>query len=120
MALGFAQTGRTEPRTLSRAARDFLVSEPLFALRVGRLAVERILAGHGYEITALDLLAACEHFMAAATLLGMVVEAKLELAQIVANHPDARSLFRSVVAARLNDGAPLGVGFDGNSFAPST
>ena len=56
LALKFAEMGRTEPRTLSRASRDFFNSEPLFAFRVGRLAVERILAGDGYEITALDLL----------------------------------------------------------------
>jgi hypothetical protein len=30
-------------------------SDPAFALRVGRLPVERILAGRGYEITAEDL-----------------------------------------------------------------
>jgi len=106
MALDFAQNGRTEPRTLSRASRDFLGSEPLFALRIGRLAVERILAGHGYEITALDLLGACDHFLAAASKLGVAAEAKHELGQILANYPHAPSLFRGLVARRLDDGGP--------------
>lgn len=108
MALEFAQNGRTEPRKLSRAARDFLNSEPLFAIQFGRLAVERILAGYGYEIGALDLLMACENFMAAADRLGMIMEAKSELAEIVARYPDAPSLFRSVVSTHLNDGVPTG------------
>jgi len=71
MALEFAEIGRTEPRTLSRASRDFLKSQPLFAFRVGRLAVERILAGDGYEITALDLLGAGDRFLAAASTVSM-------------------------------------------------
>ena len=107
MALEFAEIGRTEPRTLSRASRDFFNSEPLFAFRVGRLAVERILAGDGYEITALDLLGACDHFLAAASRLGMAAEAKHELGQILANYPHAPSLFRGLVTRRLDDGVPL-------------
>jgi hypothetical protein len=107
MAFEFAQIGRTEPRTLSRATRDFLKSNPLFAFRVGRLAIERILAGDGYEITAMDLLGACDHFLAAASHLGMVVQAKQELAQVVASYPDAPPLFRGVVSRRLDDGIQL-------------
>jgi tetratricopeptide (TPR) repeat protein len=106
MALEFARKGRTEPRTLSRAARDFLISEPVFAFQVGRLAIEGVLAGNGYEITALDLLMACDNFMAAANRLGMIAEAKRELAEIVARYPKAPSLFRGVVSTRLNDGVP--------------
>jgi hypothetical protein len=104
MALELARKGRTEPRALSRAARDFLNSEPLFAFQVGRLAIERILAGSGYEITALDLLTACDNFVAAASRLGMSPEAKRELAEIVARYPEAPSLFRGVVSTRLDNG----------------
>jgi hypothetical protein len=118
MALDFAQNGRTEPRTLSRAARDLLKSEPLFAYRVARLAVERILAGQGYEITALDLLGACDHFLAAASQLAMAAEAKQELARMVANNPDVPSLFRAVISACLGDDVPLGPARDGRVFEP--
>ena len=107
MALDFAQNGRTEPRTLSLAARDLLHAEPLFAYRIGRLAVERILTGQGYEITAVDLLGACDHFLAAASHLGRAAEAKQELAQIVASYPGAPALFRGVVSRRLDDGVQL-------------
>jgi hypothetical protein len=107
LALEFAETGRTEPRTLSRASRDFLKPQPLFAFRVGRLAVERILAGDGYEITALDLLGACDRFLAAASHLGVAAEAKHELAQIVARYPDAPTLFRGVVSTHVGDYATL-------------
>lgn len=56
LALKFAEEGRTDPRTLSRASRDFGGKEPTFAMTVGRLALQRLLQGHGYEITSLDVL----------------------------------------------------------------
>ena len=120
MALEFAQKGRTEPRTLNRAAREFMDSAPLFAFDVGRLAVERILAGHGYEITALDLLTVCENFMEAANRLGMLAEAKQELAEIVERYHHAPPLFRGVVLSRLSDGIAPEVAFDAVSSPPWT
>lgn len=71
LALKFAGAGRTDPRTLSRASRDFAGKEPTFAMKVGRLALERLLQGHGYEITSLDVLDSYRHFVAAAENLGL-------------------------------------------------
>jgi hypothetical protein len=56
LALKFAGEGRTDPRTLSRASRDLAGKEPMFAMAVGPLALERLLQDHGYEITSLDVL----------------------------------------------------------------
>ncbi len=100
LALSLATAGRTDPRTLSRASRDFLESEPGFALRVGRLAVERILAGHGYDITTLDLAAAVDYFLAAATHLGVAADAQRELNQMLANHPEMPPFMRVQVSRR--------------------
>ncbi len=47
LALEFANTGRTDPHTLSRASRDLLKKDARFCLEVGRLAIQRILEGHG-------------------------------------------------------------------------
>ena len=60
-ALEFAEKGRTDPRTLSRAARDFLKKDARFSLEVGRLAIQRILEGYGYELTGIDVLDAFDH-----------------------------------------------------------
>lgn len=103
MALDFAQNGRSESRMLILAARDLLHSKPLFAYQIGRLAVERILTDEGYEITALDLLDACDHFLAAASHLGMAAEAKQELARVIAIYPNSPSLFRQLISRRLDD-----------------
>jgi len=101
LALRFATTGRTDPKTLSRASRDFLESDPTFALRVGRLAVERILAGYGYEITALDLAGAVDHFLAAAEKLGVASDARIDLGRMLAAQPQAPSHFRAAIARKM-------------------
>ena len=45
LALEFANTGHTDPRTLSRASRDFLKKDARFCLDLGPLAIGRILEG---------------------------------------------------------------------------
>jgi hypothetical protein len=97
LALRFATTGRTDPKTLSRASRDFLESDPEFALRVGRLAVDRILAGYGYEITALDLADAVDHFLAAARQLGVEADAQSDLGRMCASHAGAPQFLRAEI-----------------------
>ena len=101
LALRFATAGRTDPKTLSRASRDFLESDPTFALRVGRLAVDSILAGYGYEITALDLAVAVDHFLAAAEKLGMASDARIDLGHMLAAQPQAPIHFRAAIARRM-------------------
>jgi tetratricopeptide (TPR) repeat protein len=101
LALRFATTGRTDPKTLSRASRDFLESDPGFALRIGRLAVARILAGYGYEITALDLAGAVDHFLAAAERQGVSADAQADLGQMLAAHPETPSFYRAPIMRRI-------------------
>ena len=65
VALDCARRGTTEPATLLRAARDFVESEPRFAAQIALQAITDLWAGKGYEPTTLDLLQACDHFIAA-------------------------------------------------------
>ncbi len=75
LALKFAEEGRTDPRTLSRASRDFAMKQPAFAMAAGRLALERLLQGYGYEVTLLDVVDAYQHFIAAAGRMGLAESA---------------------------------------------
>lgn len=88
LALQFANAGRTDPRTLSRASRDFLRSDPRFSLEVGRLAIQRILDGFGYELTAADVIDAYHHLMAAAIALGVSSQTLADMLAL-ANQPGA-------------------------------
>ena len=45
-----------DPRTLTRAARDFANTQPAFALHSGLAALRWMAAGHGYEITSDDVM----------------------------------------------------------------
>ncbi|MGA7239469.1 MAG: hypothetical protein WBY44_27555 [Bryobacteraceae bacterium] len=89
LVIEFANTGRTDPRTLSRASRDLLKKDARFSLEVGRLAIQRILEGHGYELTSIDVLDAYHHFMAAAQSLGIAAEARADVLAIAKKHPGA-------------------------------
>jgi len=89
IALGFANTGRTDPRTLSRASRDLLRKDARFSLQVGRLAVQRILEGYGYELTGADVIDAYNHFMAAALMLGVASQARADVLVLATKQPKA-------------------------------
>jgi hypothetical protein len=91
LALEFANTGRTDPRTLSRASRDFLKKDARFCLEVGRLAIQRILEGYGYELTGIDVLDAFHHYLAAAQALGIASQARADALAMAAKHPGAAS-----------------------------
>ena len=84
LALEFAKKGRTDPRTLSRASRDFIEKDTRFSLQVGQLAIQRILEGHGYELTGIDLLDAYGHFIVAAQALGIEEEARAAVIDMAA------------------------------------
>ena len=60
-----------DPRTLTRAARDFALTQPRFALHSGLAALRWMAQGHGYEITGADVLDAWNATAAAAGGAGM-------------------------------------------------
>jgi hypothetical protein len=69
-ALDLARRSPCDPRTLTRAARDFAQENPRFAVETGLLALHWLVAGHGYEITSADVWAAHNATVAAAEALG--------------------------------------------------
>ena len=91
LALEFANTGRTDPRTLSRASRDLVKKDARFCLKVGRLAIQRIVEGYGYELTGIDVVDAYKHFIAAAQILGIASQARADVMAIAMKHPGAAS-----------------------------
>lgn len=65
-AVELANLTPCDPRTLMRAARDTADNEPQFAVEAGVAALRWIAAGHGYEITGLDVRDAYDCAMKAA------------------------------------------------------
>jgi hypothetical protein len=85
LALHFAQTGSTDPRTLSRAARDLIETDARFCLQVGRIALQRMADNYGYDLTGLDVMEACTHFIRAAEKLGVAEDARNDVLSMGAN-----------------------------------
>jgi hypothetical protein len=86
-ALALAKRTPCEPKTLTRAARDFIDGRPEFAHDAGMLALRWLLEGFRYEITGADVWAAYDATMKAAERLG--------------NAPDVRARIREMVAAEV-------------------
>ena len=65
-ALQLADQSPCEPKTLNRAAKDFLETEPDFALGAAMAALRWLNEGWGYEVTCMDVIDAYELALAAA------------------------------------------------------
>ena len=88
LAIEFANRSPSDPRTLIRAARDFAVERPEFALAAGMTAFRGIANGWGYDITGIDVLDAYAAVVAAAGAVGVdEVVVKANVRAIIAGNP---------------------------------
>jgi len=65
-AIALANHTPCDPRTLTRAARDFVEKNPAFAVEAGLAALRWLVQGYGFEITSADVWAAYSHTIKAA------------------------------------------------------
>jgi hypothetical protein len=65
-AIALANQTPCDPRTLTRAARDFVERNPAFAVEAGLAALRWLVQGCGYEITSADVWAAYSNTIKAA------------------------------------------------------
>ncbi len=82
-ALEFANRSPCDPQTLVRAARDFLDTEPEFALGCALAALRWMSEGWGYEVTNIDVEEACERAMDAAVSLNQVAAVTSQIRQLI-------------------------------------
>jgi len=69
-AIVLANRSPCDPKTLNRAARDFVDKNPNFAIEAGITSLRWLVDGYGYDITSADVLAAYTHTMNAAPMAG--------------------------------------------------
>ena len=86
-AIALARRTPCDPRTLTRAARDYSVRQPAFATEAGLLALHWLVQGHGYEITGADVWAAYSNTIKAAEAAGRLAEVRTRVRQLVAAEP---------------------------------
>jgi hypothetical protein len=83
-ALALASRTPCDPKTLTRAARDFADKQPAFALGAGLLALHWLVQGYGYEITSADVWTAYSSTMKAAKKNGNAAEIRERVKGLVA------------------------------------
>jgi len=75
LAMRLAYKSPCDPRTLTRAARDYKLINPVFAAEVGIAAVYWLIKGHGLDITPSDIRIAFYETMQAAKIVGQEAQA---------------------------------------------
>jgi len=102
VAVELATRSPTDPRTLTRAARDYTEKQPAFALAAGLAALRWMSLGHGYDITGADVLDAHSAVMQAAENAVVPTEQVNEqIRDMIASTQPGNSLMKTILARHL-------------------
>jgi tetratricopeptide (TPR) repeat protein len=93
LALELANRTPCDPKTLTRAARDYVDTEPAFALGSAMAALRWLSEGWGYEVTSADVVEANDRAMDAAARLNKVDEVTDQIRQLINSNESASVLF---------------------------
>jgi hypothetical protein len=102
-AVALAQRTPCDPRTLTRAARDYAATNPHFAVEAGVAALRWIASGYGYEITGLDVLSAYSNTLDAAKNCNAVDEIEGRVRELLAASKSPAKDFVAKVLGRTMD-----------------
>ncbi|MEO7106126.1 MAG: hypothetical protein ABIZ09_07125 [Rhodoferax sp.] len=103
VAVDLIQQSPTDPRTLTRAARDFCTSHNDFATACALAALHWISRGHGYEITASEVQEAFDALMATTrTAGGEVQRVKTLVQQRIEGSPAQKFMLMALQRSLLN------------------
>ncbi|MES9897181.1 MAG: hypothetical protein ABW141_20070, partial [Candidatus Thiodiazotropha endolucinida] len=93
LALELANRTHCDPKTLTRAARDYVDTEPAFALGSAMAALRWLSEGWGYEVTSGDVVEAYDRTIDAAVRLNKVDEVTDQIRQLIESNESASVLF---------------------------
>jgi tetratricopeptide (TPR) repeat protein len=102
LALKLAYRSPCEPKTLNRAARDYLHKNPKFALGVAIASLHWLAEGWGYEITPSDVYSAYDYALKAAENLGITDQVKADIAKIVRADKSPGRFVKEILRRHLN------------------
>jgi hypothetical protein len=103
LALELANQTRCDPKTLTRAARDYLDTEPAFALGSALAALRWLSEGWGYEVTSADVVEAYNRAMDAAARLNNIDDVTDQIRQLVESTENSSAQFvRQALQGRMS------------------
>ncbi len=104
LALELAKRTHCDPKTLTRAARDYHDTEPAFALGAAMAALHWLSQGWGYEVTSADVVEAYERALDAASRLNNVDAVKGRIRQLVeSNESSSVQFVRQSLRSRMQE-----------------
>lgn len=102
VAIELVTRSPTDPRTLTRAARDYAVDRPDFAVASGMAALRWIASGHGYDITGIDIDEAYKAVIEASRHAGHdEAKIKMQILNLIDAHPASRQFMLQALAQHL-------------------
>ena len=108
LAIDLIQRSPADPRTLTRAARDFCTSQPGFAAECALAALHWISRGHGYEITAGEVQEAFDALIAATHAAGRDVQrARTQVQDLITGSPAQKFMLVILIRIRNTANYPL-------------
>ena len=103
LALELVSMSPCEPKTLTRAARDYVDKEPEFALGSAMAALRWLCEGWGYEVASVDVLEAYDRAMDAAAKLDNIDDVADQIRQLLESTESSAILFvRQSLAVRMH------------------
>jgi len=103
VAIELVTRSPTDPRTLTRAARDFATERPDFAVASGLAALRWISQGAGYDITGADVLDAYTAVMQAASGAGVdALHIKAQIREMTSGSHPGNQFMNSILAHHLS------------------
>jgi hypothetical protein len=100
-AIRLANETPCDPKTLTRAARDFADLRPEFAVEAGLAALRWLTKGYGYETTGADIWDAYRHTMQAAENAGRTEEVRGRIRALAASEIGGGGFVRRVLGETL-------------------
>jgi hypothetical protein len=102
LALELAHQSPCEPKTLNRAARDYLEKDPVFALGVAIASLHWLAEGWGYETTGSDVYSAYDYALKAAENLGITDQVKADIVKIVSTDKSQGMFVKDMLGRHLD------------------
>jgi hypothetical protein len=100
-AVALANATPCDPKTLTRAARDFAQTNPAFANEAGLAALRWLVRGYGYEIAPLDVRAAHSHTLRAAANAGVDGAVRTRIRALFDDPPARGGFVASVIGKEV-------------------
>jgi hypothetical protein len=101
-AIRLANWAPCDPKTLTRAARDFADRHPVFAVEAGLAALRWLVEGYGYEVTGADVWSAYANTMTAAEKAARTGEVRDRVRTLVASETYGERFVTRILGRELS------------------